>query len=146
MKRVKHNFPKNWDNQVVQIWHEDECLRDDPDAEKLWATPGSPGGIQREGAWKRITGLDFDEKDRIAEADHGDTSLYLHRGGWVEINSYDGCAVGIVVEVKEPVGPTGLVKLWWSTSGTNESGELVIKDIPYNPKLVGSKVRVVLCE
>lgn len=96
---LKGRIPDGWDNRVVKIWHEDECLRNDPDAERIYATAGSPGGIPREGAWKRITGRQYDRSERIASADHGDTFLHLHSGGWVEVESFDGSSIGVVAEV-----------------------------------------------
>lgn len=96
-------LPTDWDEHVVVLWEEDECLRNDPDSEKIYPTPGSgPPMLPKEGAWKRITGMDYTDctsNVELAKLDCGDAVYYLHSGGWVEISSYNGSAVGVLTRI-----------------------------------------------
>jgi len=92
----KYPVPENWHERVVVLWTEDECLRNDDTAEHLDSGPFS--SVLGPGAFMRITGH-ARPQFYLAEADLGDTFMYLYEGGWVAIEAYNGTGVGVLVEV-----------------------------------------------
>jgi hypothetical protein len=71
-----------WVKNASLRWQEDECLRHDPNAERL------------SGAWRRLFGVVFEDDAKIVEQwDGGDQYWYLHDGGRVHVHAYDGYSI-----------------------------------------------------
>lgn len=81
----------NWEDRLLRLWTEDECTRQDPDAEKVWQ------------AWERFTGHKWEhEQYRVClkKVDNGDSFAYLYDNGFVIIDSFDGSSLHMVVKMK----------------------------------------------
>lgn len=76
------------------LWEEDECLRHDPDAERI----GS--------AFRRITGEDYDGKAVVETYDGGDHEMRLMPNGYVVYCGYDGYAIYPPGTPLRPKAPT----------------------------------------
>ena len=78
----KRDIPNHAEAKVLILWEEDDAPV--PDKERVGA------------AFRRITQLDA--KHALATVDEGDVMTHYYRGGWVRIVSYDGGAVGMLIE------------------------------------------------
>lgn len=86
--------PEGWSDRIVVLWGEDECTRNDPDAEKVFEAWDrifcGPSGNSR--SWKH-------RGDPVAMVDYGDWCALLYRSGCVQISSFEGYEIGILAEV-----------------------------------------------
>ena len=78
----KKDIPNHAEAKVLIVWEEDDAPV--PDKER------------GRDAFTRITQLD--PKHALATVDEGDVITNYYRGGWVRIVSYDGGAVGMLIE------------------------------------------------
>lgn len=77
-----------WIQAAERLWKEDECLRLDPDAERIGD------------AWQRIFGCLFFDDPLVETWDAGDQVWRLHAGGRIEVLSYDGHEIWKATEKK----------------------------------------------
>lgn len=69
---------------IVILWEEDDALV--PDKERGWE------------AFARMAPRGLNYKHHDLSFDGGDVSYYFYRNGWVRIHSYEGEAIGVLVE------------------------------------------------
>lgn len=67
-----------WVDSAVQLWKEDECLRQDPTAPHL------------SDEWERQFGCLLFDDPVVERWDGGDEIWTLHAGGRIEVRSFDG--------------------------------------------------------
>lgn len=76
-------------------WSEDECLRHDPDAERI------------EAAWFRLFGEELpDDAQALAKYDGGDSFATLFPGGRVAWSTYEGSAISLVPDLQPDQAPS----------------------------------------
>lgn len=84
-RTVQRDFlhSEGWEDRILTIWMEDDVAH----------------GESTDDAFVRITGKDLDQY--IEKIDGKDHFIYLYRGGWVRVISYEGGEVGIVYKLTE---------------------------------------------
>lgn len=78
----KKDTPNHAEAKVLIVWEEDDA-----------PVPDKEDGPA---AFRRITQLN--DKHTLATVDEGDVITHYYRGGWVRTVSYDGGAVGMLIE------------------------------------------------
>jgi hypothetical protein len=117
IRKPLSSAPEGWTEKIVTLWTEDECTRNDPDAEKVsqaWDRIFC-GPYSTYGSWaRRGEPLDTD--------DQGDCLVTLYETGRVLIASYDGYSVGLLVEVRlDPPAPTEPAEITFTLSDIEAS-------------------------
>jgi len=100
--RNLHALDANWHENLVEVWTEDDASRSAGDKTRLQLHPHAGcdwNDRTKIGAWKAITGFDYEPDTALATHDAGDFYLTLFPGGWVRYSGFDGDAIYLHVMV-----------------------------------------------